>query len=102
MISTVGTGISGVKLHDILRGKYHLEMEMEAENYVIALTGVLDNKEKFERLTQAFLEIDAGLSRSFEPKFCFEDSSRSVSCRAGLSYLWGDGRKKTESIIFRK
>lgn len=49
MISTVGTGISGVKLHDILRGKYHLEMEMEAENYVIALTGVLDNKEGFER-----------------------------------------------------
>ena len=37
VISTVGTGISGVKLHDILRGKYHLEMEMEAETTLLLL-----------------------------------------------------------------
>ena len=99
VISTVGTGISGVKLHDILRGKYHLEMEMEAENYVIALTGVLDNKEGFERLTQAFLEIDAGLSRSFEPKFCFEDSSKVFRAEQACPIYEGMEGKK-QRVLF--
>lgn len=76
VISASGTEISGVKLHDILREKYHLEMEMEAENYVIALTGVLDSREGLDRLTQALLEIDEGLYRCFEPEFCFEDSGK--------------------------
>lgn len=76
VISTVGSEISGPKLHSILREKYHLEMEMEEENYVIALTSVLDSQEGLSRLTQALLEIDAELCRCFEPEFCFEDSSK--------------------------
>ncbi len=74
VISTAGSEISGPKLHDILRKRYHLEMEMEAENYVIALTSVLDSQEGFDRLTQGLLEIDAELCPHSEPEFCFEDS----------------------------
>ena len=95
VISTSGTEISGVKLHDILRKKYHLEMEMEAENYVIALTSVLDSKEGFARLTQALLEIDKRLCRCFEPEFCVEDSSKVFHAEQICSLYQGmEGKKR--------
>ena len=99
VISTAGTEISGAKLHDILRKKYHLEMEMEAENYVIALTSVLDSQEGFDRLIQALLEIDAGLSRCFEPEFCFEDSSK-VFCAEQVRPIYEGMEGKKRRVLF--
>lgn len=58
LISGEGAGLSGPKLHKILREKYSLEMEMETEKYVLALTSVFDTREGFRRLTEALLEID--------------------------------------------
>lgn len=50
--------ISGKKLKDILNEKYHLEMEMAAGNYVIAMTSIFDKEEGFSRLQEALIEID--------------------------------------------
>lgn len=50
--------ISGSKLYDILREKYHLQMEMASLRYVIAMTSVMDTEEGFERLYQALKEIN--------------------------------------------
>lgn len=36
-------------MNDILRKKFHLEMEMEAAKYVLAITTFCDNKEGFDR-----------------------------------------------------
>ena len=58
VISTVDAPVNGPQLHEILRTKYHLEMEMEAEQYVLALTSVMDSQEGFDRLVNALLEID--------------------------------------------
>ena len=58
LIFTKGTGISGRELHEILLKEYHLEMEMDAENYVVALTSVGDTKEGFVRLCEALEKID--------------------------------------------
>lgn len=69
LISTVNTGISGRELSQILREKYHLEMEMDAEHYVTALTAVGDTEEGFERLCRALLEIDHNLEKISEVHF---------------------------------
>lgn len=66
IISTVNADINGPQLHEILRKKYHLEMEMEAEQYVLALTSVMDSKEGFDRLVKALLEIDESLQNKKE------------------------------------
>ena len=62
IISTAWAPVNGPQLHRILREKYHLEMEMEAEEYVLALTSVMDTKEGFTRLVQALVETDGELA----------------------------------------
>ncbi|MCF0132969.1 MAG: aminotransferase class I/II-fold pyridoxal phosphate-dependent enzyme [Blautia sp.] len=59
ILSLQHTPLNGPRLHQLLREKYHLEMEMEAEGYVLALTSVGDTKEGFQRLATAIREIDA-------------------------------------------
>ena len=58
LLSTVNSSLNGRELHQILRSEFHLEMEMEAENYVLALAAVGDTAEGFERLCDAIEEID--------------------------------------------
>lgn len=58
VISTGMTGISGKELYQILLNEYHLQMEMAAGTYVIAMTSVADTEEGFERLRKALFEID--------------------------------------------
>lgn len=79
VISTAGADIDGPKLHEILRRRYHLEMEMEAEQYVLALTSVMDSREGLQRLTEALLEIDRELEEKHAPEgFCFIESCHQV------------------------
>lgn len=58
LIGTGKSGFSGKELYNILREKYHLQMEMAAMDYVIAMTSIMDTDEGFERLICALLEID--------------------------------------------
>lgn len=62
VVSTMGiTSLNGEILGDILRQKYHLEMEMCAPDYVVAMTSLMDTKEGLDRLAAALLEIDRGI-----------------------------------------
>lgn len=61
VISTRGTSIDGAKLDEVLRKNYHLEMEMCGPESVVALTSLMDTKEGLDRLTDALIEVDAGL-----------------------------------------
>ena len=64
VISVKGIGgVDGEWLGDKLREKYHLEMEMCALDYVIAMTSFMDCEEGFIRLQDALTEIDDQLSR---------------------------------------
>ena len=56
----------GEELAETLRRKYHLEMEMTAPEYVIAMTSLMDTEEGFERLGTALLEIDGALRHCVE------------------------------------
>lgn len=50
--------MTGSELAQILLEKYHIQVEMETEHYVLALAAVGDSEEGFERLCQAIEEID--------------------------------------------
>ncbi len=58
LISAARAGLCGQQLYDLLLEKYHLQMEMAAGEYVIALTSVMDTDEGFARLACALEEID--------------------------------------------
>lgn len=55
------TGDSGERLHQILRERYQLQMEMVSGKYVLGMTSIMDTEEGFDRLVQALHEIDAEL-----------------------------------------
>ena len=66
LFSTVGTSVNGHFLHQILRDRYHIEMEMAAEKYVLGIAAVGDTEEGFERLCTAIEEIDAEIQLTDE------------------------------------
>ena len=71
IISVKNTNLSGNELSHILLEKYHLQMEMAAGTYVLAMTTVADTKEGMERLVNALKEIDNSVSvenKTFEYK----------------------------------
>ncbi len=57
----------GLWLSSRLRDKYHLEMEMAADTYVLGITTPFDSDEGFERLGAALTQIDKELERIKEP-----------------------------------
>lgn len=59
VISVRHTDMSGRELYRELLEKYHLQMEMAAGSYVLAMTSSGDTKEGFARLEQALFELDA-------------------------------------------
>lgn len=61
VISVKGTNSDGQKLYDILREEYHLQPEMAAGSYVLAMFTVGDSEDGYSRMEQALLEIDGRL-----------------------------------------
>lgn len=64
IVSTKGTNINGVQLCERLRRDYGLEMEMCTEDYVTAITTVMDTKEGLFRLRDGLMEIDGSLTEN--------------------------------------
>lgn len=59
VISTRGTDLSGTELMECLRRQYHIELEMAAGDYAIAMTGLGTQKEHLDALADALLALDA-------------------------------------------
>ena len=55
--------LNGKQLYQELLEEYHLQLEMAAGHYALALTSVLDTEEGFRRLEEALIEIDDRLER---------------------------------------
>lgn len=58
LISASDLGLSGQDLYRILLKKYHLQMEMASDHYVLALTSLMDRPEGFKRLAEALFQIE--------------------------------------------
>lgn len=61
VISTAKTDLTSKELYETLLRDYHLQMEMAAGTYVVAMTAIADTEEGFRRLTKALAEIDGRL-----------------------------------------
>ena len=61
LISTKDCNINGKQLYERLRKDFHLQPEMYSGEYVTALCSLMDEKEGFERLTEALFTIDGSL-----------------------------------------
>ena len=58
LISVKGTSMSGQKLYDVLKEEFHLQMEMAAGSYVLAIMTIADTEEGWQRLADALCRID--------------------------------------------
>lgn len=65
VISVKGTELTGRKLQEKLLKKYHIQVEMAADSYVLGILTFCDTKEGFDRLEKALAEIDKEIP---EPK----------------------------------
>lgn len=68
-------GLSGEELYQLLREKYHLQLEMCQGDYALAMTSIFDREEGFDRLYAALEEIDkkeATARRTITPQFLTE------------------------------
>ena len=72
ILSTRYCSLTGTELAEILLKKYHIQVEMESEHYVLALAAVGDREEGFERLCQAIEEIDREESQKKKEKNDFD------------------------------
>ncbi len=59
VICTNGTNLTGPVLMEMLRTEHRIELEMSAERYGLAMTGMGDTKESLARLLKALFTIDA-------------------------------------------
>lgn len=58
VISTMGANLSGPELMGRLREEYRIELEMAAERYGLAMTGMGDTKDSLQHLADALKEVD--------------------------------------------
>ena len=61
VIATKEEGMSAQELFSVLRDEYHIECEMQAAKYVVAISTICDSKEGFLRLRNAMYDIDKKL-----------------------------------------
>ena len=58
IVCTGKTDMTGVSLMELLRNKYRIELEMASADYALAIAGICDPPEHFDRLAQALIEIE--------------------------------------------
>ncbi|MCM1049682.1 MAG: aminotransferase class I/II-fold pyridoxal phosphate-dependent enzyme [Clostridiales bacterium] len=68
VISVKGTSITGQDLYDMLLKEFHLQMEMAARSYVLAIMTIADEEEGWKRLASALLQIDGRIEERTENK----------------------------------
>lgn len=99
---------AGKWLYDTLREKYHLQCEMAAGDYCLAMFTLADDEEAYRRMEQALLEIDEYLSGAAETLHSGTKSGGNIAdfskerpaVKYSLSEAWnmpGEWRRLTEA-----
>lgn len=66
VISSNNKGLSGQQIYDMLLTDYHLQLEMAAGGYCLAMFTIGDGIEAYQRLAQALLAIDKKIDACME------------------------------------
>lgn len=96
VISVKGTDLSGNRLQNILLDKYHIQLEMAAESYVLGIITMCDTKEGFDRLAEALLEIDKKIAKSAKE---VSDKGKNSDSRDDLNPL-SEWKECEEDIVY--
>jgi len=64
LIYTGHSNLTGTELSNLLREKWHLELEMASGYYALAMTSIMDSEEAFFRLTEALKTVDTQILSS--------------------------------------
>lgn len=73
--------LTGLQLQEILLNQYHLQMEMAAGTYVIAMTSVGDTDEGMERLLEAVQELDVKCKHlQGNPEVAVQPENKNAEC----------------------
>lgn len=94
--------MTGRRLYDILRTKYHLQPEMAADSYVLAMFTVNDSEEGYRRMEAALLEIDGGLRFQFSGETAdifIYDAQKKAGAAVPLGQAWEASR---ESVLLEE
>jgi arginine/lysine/ornithine decarboxylase len=81
-----GTEFTGHDLYHRLREEYHLQMEMEADTYVLGILTCMDTQEGLSRLAKSLREIDADCEGKTDR------TSVNMSADKGIANLAGENR----------
>ena len=89
VISAADGGMTGQELYDVLREKYHLQMEMVTDRYVLAILTLMDEQEGWDRLAEAIQRIDEELAgkQSSEDKWDRGETNRKTKQAQGDAYV---------------
>ena len=77
---------NGKNLADKLLNEYHLQMEMSAGTYALAMMSIGDTKEGFDRLIEAMFKIDAEAER-LEKEHSFKETQEMLQKENQITYL---------------
>lgn len=94
--------MTGRRLYDILRTKYHLQPEMAADSYVLAMFTVNDSEEGYRRMEAALLEIDGGLGFQFSGEAAdifIYDAQKKAGAAVPVGQAWEASR---ESVLLEE
>ncbi len=80
VIFTQGKSLNGQQLYDILREEYHLQMEMAADNYVVAIMTIMDTEEGWQRLADALRQIDDRIEKGTMRQTVEKGNLRTEQC----------------------
>lgn len=58
LITTKNGELSGSEIYHFLRREHHLQLEMATSTYGLAMLSMMDDREAYERLEQALLDLD--------------------------------------------
>ena len=74
VISVRHADMSSKRLYRILLNEYHLQMEMVAGTYILAMTSIGDTEDGMERLARALKETDAQADERMRSGNCLEET----------------------------
>uniref|UniRef100_UPI0040566A1F aminotransferase class I/II-fold pyridoxal phosphate-dependent enzyme n=1 Tax=Acetatifactor sp. TaxID=1872090 RepID=UPI0040566A1F len=91
IISCKKAGLSGQQLYQIMLEEYHLQTEMAADSFCLAMFTVGDEPQAYERMTSALLDIDKRMmSGEWKPNFTSRIKYSSLSDGQGEALSLGE------------
>lgn len=103
VIFTYKTNITGIELGQILRKKYKIQVEVESEEYIIAMSTIGDQAEDLDLLSKALMDIDGRIQEDLTHKRHYRKIQMENSKVSPREIFYADKEKiKIEESLGRK